>query len=183
LLDGRLSTTLAAYHLTKTNVITPDPDPVLAAQGFSVQTGEQRSQGIELDFAGELLPGWKVIGSYTYIDAKTTQDNLIPVGSPLGNVPKHQASLWTTYEIQTGTLKGLGAGLGLFYVGNRPGIDYTLPGYFRTDTAIYYRRGGLRAAINVRNLFDIDYADFAYDRFNVLRAKPFTIIGSISWEF
>ncbi|NWF59552.1 MAG: TonB-dependent siderophore receptor [Fischerella sp.] len=83
-LDGRLSTTLAAYHLTKTNVITPDPDPILAAQGFSVQTGEQRSQGIELDIAGEILPGWRVIGSYTYTDAEVTKDNSIPVGNRSG---------------------------------------------------------------------------------------------------
>lgn len=30
LLDGRLSATLAAYNLTRTNVLTPDPDPDLA---------------------------------------------------------------------------------------------------------------------------------------------------------
>jgi iron complex outermembrane receptor protein len=185
-LDGRLSTTLAAYHLTKTNVITPDPDPILAAQGFSVQTGEQRSQGIELDIAGEILPGWRVIGSYTYTDAEVTKDNSIPVGNRLDNVPENQVSLWTTYEIQQGDLKGLGFGLGLFYVGERQGNlanEFTLQDYFRTDASLFYKRDGFKAAVNVRNLFDIDYAEFAYDRFGVLRAKPFTITGSISWEF
>ncbi|MCJ8280939.1 MAG: TonB-dependent receptor, partial [Rivularia sp. ALOHA_DT_140] len=43
-LEGKLSTTLAAYHLTKSNVVTSDPNNSV----FSIQTGEQRSQGIEL---------------------------------------------------------------------------------------------------------------------------------------
>ncbi|MDZ8264279.1 TonB-dependent siderophore receptor [Nostoc sp. ChiQUE01b] len=185
-LDGRLSTTLAAYRLTKTNVITPNPDPVLAFQGFSVQTGEQRSQGIELDISGEILPGWKVIGSYTYTDAKVTEDNSTPVGNRLANVPENQVSLWTTYEIQQGDLKGLGLGLGLFYVGERQADlanEAVLRSYFRTDAALFYRRDGFRAAINVRNLFDIDYAEIAYGRFDVYRGNPFTITGTISWEF
>ncbi|MUG96476.1 TonB-dependent siderophore receptor [Scytonema sp. UIC 10036] len=186
-LDGRLSTTLAAYHLTRTNVLTPDPDPIRAAQGFSVQTGEQRSQGIELDIAGEILPGWKVIGSYTYTDAEVTKDNSFPVGNQLDNVPEHQASLWTTYEIQEGDLKGLGFGLGLFYVGKRQGDlanSFQLDDYFRTDAAIFYKRDGFRAAINVRNLFDTDYVTYAEGRiFPVVRGKPFTIVGSVSWEF
>ncbi len=34
--------------------------------------------------------------------------------------PKFYPVVWTTYEIQTGSLKGLGFGLGLFYVSDRP---------------------------------------------------------------
>ncbi|NJK51695.1 MAG: TonB-dependent siderophore receptor [Leptolyngbyaceae cyanobacterium SU_3_3] len=183
-LDGRLSTTLAAYHLTKTNVITPNPDPVLAAQGFSIQTGEQRSQGIELDIAGEILPGWKVIGSYTYTDAEVTKDNSTPVGNRLANVPENQVSLWTTYEIQRGDLKGLG--LGLFYVGERRADlanETILRDYLRTDASLFYRRGGFRAALNVRNLFDINYVEQSFGTLSATRGKPFTIVGSLSWEF
>ncbi|MBW4549888.1 MAG: TonB-dependent siderophore receptor [Aphanocapsa sp. GSE-SYN-MK-11-07L] len=188
-LDGKLSTTLAAYHLTKTNVLTPDPDPILAQQGFSVQVGEQRSRGIELDMAGEILPGWKIIASYALTDAQVTADNSIPstVGNRLTGVPQNQASLWTTYEIQRGDLRGLGIGLGLFYVGQRQGNlanSFQIGDYLRTDAAIYYRRGGFNAAVNIRNLFDIDYVSSpGFDRLGVNRGLPLTIIGSISWEF
>ena len=188
-LDGKLSTTLAAYQITKSNVITPDRDPELAARGFSVQVGEQQSQGIELDTAGEILPGWRVVASYAYTDAKVTEDNSIPtpVGNRLVGVPENQASLWTTYEILKGNFRGLGFGLGLFYVGMREGDlenSFELPDYFRTDAAIYYRRDGLKAAINVRNLFDTDYFSASDGRSVYLqRGAPFTITGSISWEF
>ncbi|MBW4643108.1 MAG: TonB-dependent siderophore receptor [Goleter apudmare HA4340-LM2] len=181
-LDKRLSATLAAYHLTKTNVVTADPNnPFL-----SIQTGEQRSQGIELDVAGEILPGWRVIASYAYTDAEITKDNTFSVGNRLNNVPYNQASLWTTYQIQQGDLKGLGFGLGLFYIGERQGdLDnsFELDDYLRTDAALYYRRDGFRAGINVRNLFDADYAAFGSGSTNIRRGQPFTITGSISWEF
>ncbi|NDJ17069.1 TonB-dependent siderophore receptor [Myxacorys almedinensis A] len=182
-LDGRLSTTLAAYQITKSNITTPDPnDPQ-----FSIQVGEQRSRGIELDVSGEILPGWKVIASYAHTDAKVTQDNSTPVGNRLTNVPKNQVSLWTTYEIQNGGLRGLGFGLGLSYVGDRPGDlsnSFTLGDYLRTDAALYYRRNRLNMAINVRNLFNTDYfrASDGGSLF-LFRGEPLTITGSIGLEF
>ncbi len=188
-LDGRLSTTLAAYNLTRTNVLTPNPDPILAQQGFQVQVGEQRSRGIELDVSGEILPGWKIIASYALTDAEVTADNSTPsiVGNRLGGVPQNQASLWTTYEIQKGNLQGLGFGLGLFYVGERQGDlgnSFQVGDYLRTDAAIYYRRGGFNTAINIRNLFDIDYVSSpGFGALYVNRGQPLTITGSISWEF
>jgi iron complex outermembrane recepter protein len=140
-----------------------------------------------LDVAGEILPGWNVIGSYTYTDAEVTEDNSFPEGNQLASVPFNQASLWTTYEIQEGILQGLGFGLGLFYVGERQGDlsnSFQLDDYFRTDAALFYRRDGFRAAINVRNLFDIDYVSYAEGRiWPVTRGEPFTIVGSVSWEF
>ncbi|UKO96930.1 TonB-dependent receptor domain-containing protein [Nostoc sp. UHCC 0870] len=178
------SANLAAYQITKTNVTTSDPD----RPRFSIQTGEQQSQGIELDVTGEISPGWNVIASYAYTDAKVTADNRFPIGSRLYGVPNHQASLWTSYTIQGGDLKGLGFGLGLFYVGERQGSGnladpFILDPYLRTDAAIYYRRDRLKAAINIRNLFDIDYSSFALGNTYVVRDAPFTITGSISWEF
>ncbi|BAY67770.1 TonB-dependent siderophore receptor [Anabaena sp. FACHB-709] len=186
-LEGRLSATLAAYQITKSNILTPDPDPERAALDYLIQVGEQRSRGIELDVAGEILPGWKAIASYAYTNAEVTEDNDIPVGNRLVSVPKNQASLWTTYEFQNSDLKGLGFGLGLFYVGTRSGDSansFEIPDYLRTDAAIYYRRDGFKAGINIRNLFDTDYIRTSDDgRTFLRRGAPFTIIGSISWEF
>jgi iron complex outermembrane recepter protein len=181
-LDRKLSATLAAYQITKTNVTTEDPDN----RRFQIQTGEQRSRGVELDVTGEILPGWKIIASYAYTNAEITKDNVFAIGNRLKNVPEHQASLWTTYEIKKGSLQGLGFGLGLFYVGERQGdLDNTfqVDSYLRTDAALYYRRDGFNAAINIRNLFDNDYITYASDPPSAQRGDPFTIVGSISWEF
>ena len=85
LLDRRLSATLAFYHLTKQNVLTPDPvDP-----NFSVQTGEARSQGIEFDLSGEITPSWSVIASYTFTEAEITKSSFGDEGNRLPGVPEH----------------------------------------------------------------------------------------------
>lgn len=182
-LQGRLSSTLAFYELTRSNVLTPSPTDPFA----SVQTGEQRSRGVELDVAGEILPGWRVIASYAYTDAEITQDNEYGIGNRLINVPKNSASLWTTYEVQNGGLKGLGFGVGLRYVGEREGDlenSFTLPSYLRTDAAIFYKRNNFRAALNVNNLFDTEYFEAAqYGRAGVFPGAPLTVIGTIGLEF
>ena len=181
-LEGALSTTLALYHLTRTNVVTDDLDN----PGFSIQTGEQQSQGVELNVAGEILPGWNVIAGYAYTDASITEDNTFPVGNSIDNVPEHAASLWTTYTLQEGNLEGLGFGLGLYYVGERPGdLDntFTIPDYFRTDAAVYYERDQFRAQLNFKNLFDVGYFESANGRNRIFPGAPFEVLATVGWEF
>ena len=73
--------TLAFFDLTRSNVLTTDP----TNPNFSIQTGEQNSQGIELDVRGEILPGWSVIASYAYTDTRITEDNEFEVGNRLNS--------------------------------------------------------------------------------------------------
>ncbi|BAU40258.1 TonB-dependent siderophore receptor [Leptolyngbya sp. O-77] len=181
-LNDQLTATLAFYDLTRSNVETPD----LENPDFSIQTGEQRSQGIEFNVAGEILPGWNVIGGYAYTDARITEDNTFDVGNQINNIPKHAFNLWTSYQLQEGDLEGLGFGLGLFFVGDRPGdLDnsFEIPSYLRTDAAIFYERDRFRAALNFRNIFDIDYFESAGNINRVILGEPFTVQGTLSWTF
>ncbi|MEH1845502.1 MAG: TonB-dependent receptor [Nostoc sp.] len=182
-LDNRLTATLAAYEITKSNVATTDPNNT----NFVIPVGEQRSRGIELDVAGSILTGWNIIASYAYTDAKITQTNTIgQLGNQLNNVPFNSASLWTTYELQTKSLQGLGFGLGLFYVGDRQGDlanDFKLGSYLRTDASIFYRRNNLRLGLNFKNLFNVNYIEASQTRNFVTPGAPFTVQGTISWEF
>ncbi|WP_339394204.1 TonB-dependent siderophore receptor [Nostoc sp. UHCC 0870] len=181
-LNDRLSATLAFYDLLLSNVLTDDP----VNPDFSVQTGKQRSRGIEVNLSGAILPGWNIITGYAYTDARIEEDNALPVGNRLSNVPKHSFNLWTTYEIQAGNLKGLGFGLGLFYVGERQGDlgnSFEIPGYLRTDAAIFYKQDNWRAALNVRNLFGVDYFESSFNRNRLFAGEDLTIQGTISWQF
>ncbi|MUL34901.1 TonB-dependent siderophore receptor [Gloeocapsopsis dulcis] len=179
--SDRLSANLAFYHLTRQNVSTPDPeDP-----DFSIQTGEQTSRGIELDVRGEILPGWNMIATYALTDAFVSEDNDLPVGDRLAGIPKNTASLWSTYEIQSGDWQGLGFGLGLVYVDEReaqlPNTTVTLPSYFRTDASLFYRRDNWRAAVNFKNLFSVEY--FNTQGFFMTPQASFTVLANISVEF
>lgn len=63
---------MALYDLRKQNVTVDDPNST--DENDSIQTGEQTSRGIEFDIAGEITPGWRVIASYSYIDAFVSKD-------------------------------------------------------------------------------------------------------------
>jgi iron complex outermembrane receptor protein len=182
-INDRLVASLAAYNITKTNIATTDPDN----SDFSISIGEQRSRGIDFNLAGEILPGWNVIASYGLIDAEITESNDLPEGSRVQNVPRNTASLWTTYELQQGSLQGLGFGLGLFYIDERAGDfedTFDLPNYLRTDAAVFYRRDNWRAAINVQNLFDVKYfRSNNFGRVAIEPGAPLTIVGSLTVEF
>ena len=182
-LSSRLSTTLAFYDLERSNVLTADPND----DSFSILTGEQRSRGIELNIDGEILPGWNIYAGYAYTDARITKDNTYRVGSRLFATPQNAVSLWTTYELQRGGLKGFGVGLGLFYVGEREGDlenDFQLPDYLRTDASLFYKLNQLRVQLNIRNLFNINYFETTGGQITkVVLGSPLTVEGRISWEF
>lgn len=181
--DSRLIATLALYDLTRTNVPVTDPDN----SAFSVALGEQRSQGVELNIAGEILPGWNIITSYAYTDAEVVEAFAgIPEGGRPANVAEHSASLWTSYEIQAGDLQGLGFGFGLFFVGDRfsdAANTIDLESFLRTDAAIYYRRDNWDIGLNFKNIFDVDYIRSGLGDVQINPGEPFTVIGSISIRF
>jgi len=186
LLEGRFVANLAFFHLTKQNVGVPDPNfpPFF---GFAIASGEQRSQGIELDLSGKILPGWDLIANYAYLDTEITEDNTGLEGNRLFGVPEHSINLWSVYEIQSGDLQGLNFGIGFNFVGERFGDNansFELDSYFLTNAVIAYRRDNWRVGLNFRNIFDVYYIDSAANsRIAVLPGEGFTIIGSVSIEF
>jgi iron complex outermembrane recepter protein len=180
LFDKRLSATLAAYDITKTNIPTTDPNN----DEFSIAVGEVKSRGIELDIAGEIIPGWRVIASGYLNDGFVSKDNNLPKGRRLTNAPTHGASLWTTYQVQKGDWKGWGIGAGMFFVGDRTANiedPLTLPSYVRTDASISYKRDNLRAALNFKNIFNVKY--YESNDFLTFPQAPFTLQGTVSLEF
>ena len=163
----------------------PNSPPGLFA---SIATGEQRSRGVDLNLTGEILPGWNIVASYAYIDGEITEDNTIPVGNRLPGVPRHSASLWTTYEIQSGDLQGLGWGLGFNYVGEREANfdnSFQVDGYFLTNAAVFYRRDNWQVQLNVDNLFDIDYVEsvLPIQSESIYPGAPTTVRASVSYTF
>lgn len=179
--DGKLSATLAAYNITKTNVPTTDPNNI----NYSIAAGEVKSEGIELDISGRILPGWNVIASFAHNDTYISKDNELPVGDRLVGVPRDTASFWTTYEIQSGSLKGLGFGGGLFFVGdteaNLPNNGVVIPSYVRTDASIFYKKGNWRYGLNVKNLFDTTY--YVSQGYYLRPGDPLTVLATISVQF
>jgi iron complex outermembrane receptor protein len=190
--DGRLTTTLAWYQLTKQNIAISSSDPIAAARGESEQVGEVQNSGVELDIAGEILPGWNIIGSYSYIDSEITRQNDGTQGNRFHNVPRHGGSLWNTYQFQTGVLQGLKMGAGIVARGQREGNnenDFQMPGYALVNLMTGYEfkvgKSKVTAQLNVDNLLDKEYfpSSVGFGRSRVDVGAPRTFLGSIRVEY
>ncbi|MDZ8261518.1 TonB-dependent siderophore receptor [Nostoc sp. ChiQUE01b] len=181
LIKDRLSATFAAYDITKQNVATTDP----GNSDYYIAIGEVKSRGLEFDLSGQILPGWNVIASYFINDAfVSVGDKNNPEGDSLVNAPGAGGSLWTTYEIQSGGMRGLGFGGGIFYTGDREATlpnTFKIPSYVRADATIFYKRDRWRVGLNFKNLFGTTYYDS--QGYYLRPGAPFTVLGTVSFEF
>lgn len=155
--DGKLTSTVALYQLTKRNIANYVPD----ISGFfdTVALGEARARGLEWDVSGQLTDRLAVIASYAYTQSEVTRDENF-IGKRLPNVPRHSGSVWARYAMgERWTFGG-----GVFAQGGRAGDQgntFVLPGYARVDAMAAYRfplgdaKGQLQ--FNVNNLFDREY--------------------------
>jgi iron complex outermembrane receptor protein len=132
--------TLSVYDLRRQKV--PVADPLAGTNGIptnsTIQIGEVRVRGVELEGRGEIRPGLSVVAAASYTDAIITQGApAVPAtatntGTPtttgtrqLG-VPEWGASTFITYDLgragaASGPLAGLRLGGGLRYVGGSDG--------------------------------------------------------------
>lgn len=57
-----------------------------------------RSLGLELEGSFAISKSWQVTAAYSYIDARITEDNVLPVGARLAGVPEHSFNIWSKYD-------------------------------------------------------------------------------------
>ncbi|WP_255436797.1 TonB-dependent siderophore receptor [Rhodanobacter sp. PCA2] len=155
--DGNGLLTVSTYRITQNDSLTVDPNHTL----YSVQQGQTRLRGVELEGRWNFGSNLSVYGDYTYSDSKVIRTNDLPsLGRQIALLPKQQASLGADYTIVSGPLAGLGFGGGVRYVGTHYGDSYNLwktPSYTLVDAAVHYDVSGWRLQLNASNLFDRDY--------------------------
>lgn len=165
-IDGLV--TLSAYDLRQQNILTTDPDPThntcgVAGNGqCSIQSGEGRVRGLELETRITPAEGFSVIGAASRMDSRVTRDNAGYAGKRLATVPEWTATLWGDYTFQTGALRGLSIAAGVRHNGEAFGDSanlYRIPDYTLWDAAVRYdlgSSGGIASqlSLNVSNLAD-----------------------------
>ena len=172
LFDDRLSSTLAAFHIEKKNVLALDP-----GTDTSRAMGKARSQGFDLQVAGQVTDAVRVIGAFAYIDAEVTEgDKVIPTGSRILGVAKHSGSLLGVYAFQDGRLRGSDLGAAFTYVGDRSGeagSDFQLPAYHTVDLLAHYKASdNVTVGLNLNNIFDEKYFERSYSNYWVNPGEP-----------
>ena len=190
--DRPVVVTAAVYQLTKTKNLTAEPGNVL----FSVQSGEIRSRGVELEAKAALNANVNLTASYTYTDAEYTEDTLLKGKTPV-QVPKHMASLWSDYTFHETALSGVTLGAGVRYVGESQGLyssgaeqnqNFKVAGYTTVDAALKYDLGrfglpGSSVGVNVNNLFNREYVASCYREYACYWGAERQIVGTATFRF
>lgn len=166
LLDARLTGMVSAYRLTRTNVLQSDPDFPL----FSRVSGRQRSRGAEIEAHWRPVDGLSVDAAYTYIRGTYLDDEAVPAGTPLPNVPEHNVAGYVNYRFKAGPLTGLGLIAGAQYNSARYVYDSGYAGtpyeadallrlapYTLVNLGMSYQLGDWLAQANVNNVLDERY--------------------------
>ena len=90
----------------------------------------------------------------------------------LANLPKNTFSLWNRYDLS----RRLGVGLGLIYRSDIfTATDNTviLPDFFRADvTGFFNVNSRFAVQLNVENVFNVDYYQFANGNNNITPGSP-----------
>ena len=189
-----LSLTAAVFRLDRSNVAIADPTAGLpggAPAGTMMLTDGQRNQGIELGLTGNITNQWSVIAAAAYQDAEISSDQSATVrkGAELAALPKTTVSLWNRYDLSD----AWGVGLGVIYRDKifaatenlaAPASNVTLPSFTRVDGAVYYKLNKQwQAQLNVENLFDKEYYQFAHSNTNITPASPRAARVSVTASF
>lgn len=152
-----------------------------------VQLGEVRVRGFEAEAKVEVLPGFNILGSYTYLDSEITKDEARPfaVGRPLFLTPENQFAFLADYAFQSGALDGLGLGAGVRYRGEAWGLNHEIetPDYALVDASVRYDLGALGAAVAARNLPGKDYIPACSFYEGCFYGDRRNVVGTIKYQW
>ncbi|UTJ46717.1 ferrichrome porin FhuA [Atlantibacter subterranea] len=184
--DRPIVLTGAVYQLTKTNNLMADP----GGSFFSVEGGEIRARGVELEAKAALSASINMVGSYTYTDAEYTTDTNYKGNTP-AQVPKHMASLWGDYTMFDGPLSGLTLGTGVRYTSTSygdPANSFKVGSYTLVDALVRYdlaRVGmaGSNVALHVNNLFDREYVASCFNTYGCFWGAERQVVATATFRF
>jgi iron complex outermembrane receptor protein len=184
--DRPITASMAIYQLTKTNNKVADPNNKFA----SIQGGEIRSRGVELEAKAALSANLNLLGSYTYTDAEYSKDTTLQGNTPAA-IPKHMASLWADYTFHETSISGLTLGSGVRYVGSSYGDEantFKVKDYTVVDAAIKYDLArfnlpGSSIGINVNNLFDKEYVSSCFATYGCYWGAERQVVATATFRF
>lgn len=194
--NNQLQTELSLFHIARENMLVATGG--MTDQGFPIyrQAGEVISQGVELDFRGQITKEFQLFGNYSYDHTEVKASSIASeVGLQLPNAPTHMGNVWLKYVFSHGRLKGIGFGAGTNFMSSRrmdnpTGTDAQgnstwdkWPAYQLWNAAVYYHINGVRLSANFNNIFDKYYYLGGFDYTRGFVGTPRNITVSLGYSF
>lgn len=192
LFKGRVNATLSYYNINVKNTLYTLGYIPGTFNAYQNQSGKMRSRGVELEVNAYLLKGLSMVGGVSYNDSKFLISDPTTEGRRPGTAGSPWlASLYASYQILDGSLKGLGFGIGGNYASDHKVINqwdtatqtdnvFTLPHYLVLNASGFYDTKKFRIGIKVDNFTNQHYW------VGFTTANPQSLInalGSITYKF
>ena len=172
---SRHSVRASLYQINQSNVTTTDP----ANPSYSIQVGEVRSRGLELEARANLASGLNLIATWAYTDNEVTRSNAVNLGRRYAGVPKQMATLWLDYQATA----ALTVGGGYRYYGSTTNLanSVSVPSFQVVDAVVSYQLSRpWKLALNLSNLLDERYATCTYACFY---GEPRKAMATLSYRW
>ena len=173
--------TAAVYDIREQNRRMPDP---LDAMN-TLQSGETRARGLELEALVSVTPDWDLIGTYSYTDTTVLKGSPAEQGKRLASVPENMASVWSQHRFSIGDISGFSVGAGVRYVGTSwDGADrLKTPSTTLVDAMLGYRYQNWNLTLNATNLEDKTYYTTCLARGDCFIGNRRTLVGTLAYNF
>ncbi|HEY0894989.1 MAG TPA: TonB-dependent receptor, partial [Sphingobacteriaceae bacterium] len=203
-LNDRLRFNLTLYKINNKDmnleVFTVDQNGIVQPTGYYTKGGNDERKGVEVELTGRILPNLEIVTGYALIDAQFKEHSTFVPGSSPNNTPKHTFNAYANYTVQSGKLRTLNFGAGVYYLGERPYNDWTQDGvqyhaidpnkkpwYNKAYTLVNAQIGysftrNWSARILLNNVFD----EVGYDAYRsnfIDRVAPRNFSGALTYRF
>ena len=190
-LEGKVDLNAALFNTKRENYIITLPG---ASSG--TPDGTDESKGLELDIGVHPIAGLHVNANAVFMDAETKSRNVASnaifgvtnrsiYGTRPTGVSEQIINIWTSYQIQTGDVRGLKFGIGATHKSDSYADNlnlYKIPAYTVFDAAISYAQPKWEAALNLKNITDKTYytsPTFA----GALPGDPRSLFATLRFDF
>lgn len=173
--------TAAVFDLREKNRQMPNPANPLS----TIQAGEARVKGLELEGLVEMNSHWDLISTYTYLDSEVVKGPTAQQGKRIASVPEHMASLWSQHRFSIAGIPGFSAGAGVRYVGASWDGTASLktPSTTLFDAMLGYAYQDWAFTLNATNLEDETYYTTCLSRGDCFTGNRRTVVATASYSF
>ncbi|MCC9137560.1 TonB-dependent siderophore receptor [Pontibacter silvestris] len=187
---------LSLYQIEKRNTLVNTFQLTEEGNPIYRQNGRTRSQGVELELTGNILPNLTLNANYAFNHTEVLNADLdTENGMMAANAPEHSAGLWTKYTFTVPALRGIGVAVGGNYVSRRRMEvqvnavntgeliwDYW-PAYTVVNAALFYNVNKFKFSFNLNNVLDRRYFVGGYDYFRASPGAPRNFMTTVGYTF
>lgn len=173
--------TAAVYDLREENRQMPDPSDPLN----TLQSGETRASGLELEALVEVTPDWDLIATYSKTDTEVLKGAPADEGKRFASIPENMASIWSKHRFSIAGIPGFSVGAGVRYVGASwdGQDDLKTPSTTLYDAMVGYQYKNWDFTVNATNLEDETYYTTCLARGDCFTGNRRTVTGTVAYSF